>query len=332
MVQQGLNRHSQIVIPPETKYFFSFLGHTRACQRRHLERLRADLQIALPDPARAVSSNAEARLFYEDMASRYAAKFPNKKLIYFGDKTPEHTGHLPRIRQVFPDAKIIFLYRDGRDVALSLTKMPWMGPDLYVNFVVWLYYHRILARTQSARLDNILFVKYEDTVTAPRKEFTRILDFLGLEYEPAVVEQFGNTEGIPPREFAWKNRALQKITTERVGVFRRELDTEKIGILERLGHKALRSLGYPLCGAGDAALSLGFFLRLSWGFSRFIFGLPWHSVINEVFGRSLWCRPDERVAPAAEASPISPTRVAPARIAPVRQRHRSPARLAALES
>ena len=43
LLQQALNRHSQIVIPPETKYFFSFLGHTRRCQHRHIDRLNADL-------------------------------------------------------------------------------------------------------------------------------------------------------------------------------------------------------------------------------------------------------------------------------------------------
>ncbi len=29
MVQQALNRHPQVVIPPETKYFFSFYGHSQ---------------------------------------------------------------------------------------------------------------------------------------------------------------------------------------------------------------------------------------------------------------------------------------------------------------
>src|SRR5215831_4421176 len=43
MVQQALNRHSQIVIPPETKFFFSFYGHSLAQQARHVRRLNADL-------------------------------------------------------------------------------------------------------------------------------------------------------------------------------------------------------------------------------------------------------------------------------------------------
>jgi hypothetical protein len=54
MLQQALNRHSQVVIPPETKFFFSFFGHPRRCQLRHIDRLNADLGINLPKPDRAV--------------------------------------------------------------------------------------------------------------------------------------------------------------------------------------------------------------------------------------------------------------------------------------
>src|SRR6266849_10759817 len=68
MVQQALNRHSQIALPPETKFFFSFLGHSRACQARHVRRLNEDLQINLPEPARRVATPAEGRAFYEAMA------------------------------------------------------------------------------------------------------------------------------------------------------------------------------------------------------------------------------------------------------------------------
>src|SRR5437773_2004042 len=144
MVQQALNRHSQIAIPPETKFFFSFFGHSRSQQVRHLERLNADLGIKLPPPATRLQSLTEGRDFYESMARRYVDRFPNKKVTWFGEKTPEHTGHLSSIRQMFPKAKIIVLCRDGRDVALSLTKVPWMSSNLYVNLLVWLHYSRIV--------------------------------------------------------------------------------------------------------------------------------------------------------------------------------------------
>src|SRR5713226_3100535 len=71
MVQQALNRHAQIVIPPETKFFFSFFGQAHQRQLRHIDRLETDLGIALPRPARRVSAPDEARAFYRAMARRY---------------------------------------------------------------------------------------------------------------------------------------------------------------------------------------------------------------------------------------------------------------------
>src|SRR5262245_22753054 len=161
MLQQALNRHSRIVIPPETRYFSSFLGHSRRHQLRHLERLNRDLEIRLPAPPRRIRTNEEARAFFELMASQYLERLGRLDASCFGEKSPAHTGQLWRIKQVFPDAKILFLYRDGRDVSLSLTKVPWMHKDLYVNFLIWLYYSRILRQAQRDPGLDLLVVKYE---------------------------------------------------------------------------------------------------------------------------------------------------------------------------
>jgi hypothetical protein len=298
LVQQALNRHSQIVIPPETKYFFSFLGHSRECQHRHIDRLDADLKIRIPKPAFRVRTGREARAFYEQVARLYVERLQKRRVAYFGEKSPEHTGHLSRIRQQFPDAKILVIYRDGRDVASSLTKVPWMSDDVYVNFVVWLYYYRIARDAQQRALPNARFVRYEDVVTRPEHEFRGILDFLELPYEPAVVKGHGNREGVPERELAWKARALERISTERIGVFQHELSSAQVAILERLGARALPSLGYHLTTDGKKALSLRFFLGLAWGVSRLLYDLPWDSLLNEWLGRSLFCRAKGTPCPA----------------------------------
>jgi len=285
MVQQALNRHSQIAIPPETKFFFSFLGHSRRCQLRHLQRLNGDLKISLPEPAAPVSSVAAARWYYEEMARQYVERLHKKEVACFGEKTPEHTGRLSLIRQVFPEGKIVVLYRDGRDVASSLTRMPWTSQNLYVNFVIWLYYHWVVQNARQSGCPNLYVVSYEEVVADPRRALGDILHFLGLPYEPAVATGYGNPEGIPQREYTWKARALQRITTDRVAVFRRELSLSQIEILERLGRHALPALGYPLLTDGNRPLSAGFVLRLSFNLARFVSRLPWRSVANELLGR-----------------------------------------------
>jgi hypothetical protein len=290
MLQQSMNRHSQIIIPPETKFFFSFLGHSRACQLRHLRRINADLQINLSLPPQGLRTIAGAQSFYKHMAECYVARLRRNNTVHFGEKTPEHTGRLKLIQKTFPTGKIIFLYRDGRDVALSLSKVPWMSRNLYVNFMVWLYYYRILWRMMAKQSQNICYVRYEDLVNNPPAELRRLLGFLGLPYEAAVAEGYGNREGIPQRELAWKGRALDKIARDRIGTWRRELSLNEIMILERLGRRALPALGYELMSVGKEPLSCAFLLKLSWDLLCLLYRLPWHSISAELLGRSL-CLP-----------------------------------------
>jgi hypothetical protein len=293
MLQQALNRHSQVVIPPETKYFFSFLGHSHRRQLRHVERLEADLRITLPRPAARVSSAAEGRAFYEEMARRYVERLGRDGVTCFGEKTPEHTGHLPLIRRLFPEAKFVAIYRDGRDVAASLSRMPWMTSDVYVNFIVWLYYNRVLRGASERGWPNLYWVRYEDIVADPERELGKVLNFLELPYEPAVAEGCGNREGVPEREYGWKKRALGQITDNRVGSFHRELTASQVAILERLGKNTLCSLGYELTTDGAAALSPRFLLSLALRMSRFVYQLPWQSVINELLSRATRDTADE---------------------------------------
>jgi hypothetical protein len=302
MVQQALNRHSAVAIPPETKFFFSFFGHSLACQARHLERLNADLDIDLPTSATPVRSLPEGRAFYETMARQYLRRLGKRGVTWFGEKTPEHTGHLPCILRMFPTAKIIVLYRDGRDVAHSLTRVPWMSSDLYVNFLVWLYYHRIVHHAMHSGCPNLYFARYEDIVADPEKELGGMLRFLGLPYERSVAEGHGNSEGIPQREYAWKGRALKRISTDRVGLFQQELSDDQVEILERLGNRALPALGYPLLTGGTRALSLGFWCSLGWQLARLVCRLPWHSVVHELVGHPFLC-PSAQPAPRPTLSP-----------------------------
>jgi hypothetical protein len=45
----------------------------------------------------------------------------------WGDKTPQYVEHIPLIIRLFPNAKILHIIRDGRDVSLSW-QLRWFGP------------------------------------------------------------------------------------------------------------------------------------------------------------------------------------------------------------
>ncbi len=274
MLQQALNRHSRIVIPPETKFFYYFYGQSAGCQRWILRRIKRDLRIELPGLGRRVRTPAVARAVYEEIACRYVERLGRDGVVWFGEKTPEQTSQLWRIRQVFPEAKLIIMWRDGRDVALSLSRMPWVRCDVYVGFVIWLYYWRALRRCVQEGLFETHEVRYEDVVRDAAGQLAKVLEFLGLEYERPVAEGYGNREGIPERELPWKGRALEPITPDRAGRWRRELLPVQVARLECLGTRALEQLGYELSGPAPARLSPWFLLRLTCGIANCVAHLP----------------------------------------------------------
>ena len=268
MVQQALNRHSQIVIPPETKFFFALFRHPWKCQLRHLQRLNAGPRHPAPNAgAAAARTAAEGRAFYQDLAERYTERLGKRGAVL---RRQDPGAHGLRAA----DSRAVSRRKDpGR-----VSRRPGRGAESEphaVDVVRPVREFRRLAvlpaRAARARAcfgEQLYMARYEDIVARPTRELASMLDFLGLPYEPAVADGYGNTEGIPQREYAWKARALEKIRPNRVGLYQRELTPRQLGILERLGRTTLPALGYPLHTDGTEALPLGFRCRLSFNLSR----------------------------------------------------------------
>lgn len=116
-----------------------------------------------------------------------------------GEKTPGHIRTLDRLKALFPESKYIFIFRDGRDIAIS----GWYhlkrqhGEDKgealsnYAKRIarVWRNdYEKVLEFAKSHEQD-CAFVRYEDLHQNPTPELARLFEFLGLDAEPATIER-----------------------------------------------------------------------------------------------------------------------------------------------
>jgi hypothetical protein len=287
VLQQALNRHSAIAIPPETKYFSSFLGHSHRCQIRRLARINEDLQINLAPPSRSICDKHDARQFFAHMDRAYTETIKKKSAVYFGEKTPTHSGYVPQIRKIFPEAKLLWIYRDGRDVALSLRKVPWMDRSLAVNFLIWVFYCAKQQRLAADKIWDIHFIKYEDLVAQPVTELSNVTNFLGLPFEPAMALGHGNREGVLDWELPWKAKAIEPISAKHVGLWQKELSRDEVAFLEWLGGRALRTLGYPLTIAEQSSFHCFKWPKLALEAARFIYHVPLDEMANQFLGRAI---------------------------------------------
>ncbi len=189
-----------------------------------------------------------------------------KRLI---DKTPRNALRIGFIEAVFPDARYVFLQRDGRDNVNSLInawrtpryrtyELPephsipgvdprWWKFTLYPGWrddaagpleVVcanqWRSsYDHALAAFQNVPDARYRTIKYEELVERPEEEVARLMEFLELDLEPAVRE----------KATAARTRPVNVVTPPERGKWRRENRAEIERILPLIA-PTMEVLGY----------------------------------------------------------------------------------------
>ena len=113
----------------------------------------------------------------------------------FVDKFTMNTVDLGLINCIFPDAKVVFVMRDPRDVCLSCFMQLMVPTPTTVQLLTWEGTARFYAQTmdwwlyikQHLTLQFIEF-RYEDVVTDFESTYRKVFDFLGLGWDSAVVD------------------------------------------------------------------------------------------------------------------------------------------------
>ena len=96
--------------------------------------------------------------------------------------------HFDRLLQIWPDARFIHLVRDPRDVARSSIQMGWAG-NTYVALDRWLHAEGLWdsLETELPR-DRWINLQFEKLIGDAQQELTRICDFIGVLFDPAMFD------------------------------------------------------------------------------------------------------------------------------------------------
>jgi glycosyltransferase involved in cell wall biosynthesis len=117
----------------------------------------------------------------------------------WAEKTPQNVLYMELLGEIFPDATFIHMLRDGRDVACSLLTMDWIDNKTgrKFDFVETMtgaarYWRDTVekARQQAAHpslTGRVLEVRYEALVTDSAETMRQVLEFLGEEWDDAVL-------------------------------------------------------------------------------------------------------------------------------------------------
>jgi len=168
----------------------------------------------------------------------------------WADCTPDHLLHLRTIKQTIPDALIIHILRDGRDVALSLEKQKWIRPlpwdrgkSLLVAGLYWEWIVNYGRRSGRTLGSDYLEVHFEDLIDEPRATLTRLGEFIehDLDYERILKVGIGSV-GDPNTSFPTDSGGA----FQPVGRWRNQFPPQQLDTFESLVGPTLEELGYHL--------------------------------------------------------------------------------------
>ncbi|WP_292994049.1 sulfotransferase [Nitrosomonas sp.] len=127
------------------------------------------------------------REYYWRCASELLGEDAQRKV--FMDKTALNVIHVGLIKEIFPDAKIIFAVRDPRDVCLSCFMQSFTLTSLTVHLLSWegiaKFYSTIFEfwQTMQQRMTTpVLELRYEDLVSDFQTHVTKMYNFVGLDW------------------------------------------------------------------------------------------------------------------------------------------------------
>jgi hypothetical protein len=256
-----LSAHSRLDCGPESR-FFARLRHLSVSQRQRLLAPEAwpgpavDFVATLSNQGHPVVelfglSTGDVRGYLAERPPSVAAILESLTVLHahragkarWIEKTPRHLLMTDTLWRHWPEARVVRIVRDPRDVALSLAGMPFAKESVVGNLV------RVDQDDRASRRrietdPRAMTLRYEDLVTEPERELRRVCEFVGEAWEPAMLDSRGTAANVAADHEWWKESVAGPLTTASVGRWRREMsvDAQRFAALHLCGF--LREHGY----------------------------------------------------------------------------------------
>ncbi len=148
--------------------------------------------------------------FYRYTKSQHRTRFMNKN--------PRNTVRISYMRKIFPDAKIIHIFRDPRDVVNSITRnMPEFMIeqicDRWINSI-----NQVREQTKEIPKSDFYEIRYEEFCVRPREILTEAYRICELNTDDGIIEKLPNS--LPNFNGKWKtemNEKYHKLLKEKLG-------------------------------------------------------------------------------------------------------------------
>jgi hypothetical protein len=266
MLQYRLRNHPRIPLPTGESHFFIPLYRNQASYGDfgRLENVRSVLQAMHTQSRAFLETDLHGLKFDVDVLAQefhaegrhtmpaiisglFETNARGEGKSRWGDKTPYYVMHLPKLLEWFPDAQIVHLIRDGRDVALSLFGRQH-DFSVYNTYFAAEYWESNVerGRAQGSQLPPHQYIelRYEDLLAQPEEIMQRLCAFLGETYSS---ELFAVASVDDPGKTPLVHEPLKADNAEK---WRSKMTPAQIRAFESVAGKTLRESGYDLVTRG----------------------------------------------------------------------------------
>jgi hypothetical protein len=259
MLGDLLGAHPDHVCLPETSY------KVHVIRRARWGRPDADLgaglelvaqhpkfrEMAIPLPAMTTPS---LPALFDQLVTTYGTAIGKPGAHVWIDQTPSNIAIGRTLLELFPDARLVHLVRDGRAVAASMLPLDWGPNNVVLAARSWL---RTVAQgmaLETAYPDRVIRVRFEDLVRDPAPSLARICRFAGLEYREAMTR--GGGLAVPKTTVVQHALVGKPPDPRRAEAWKTALTPRQIEIFESEVRSLLPLLGYePVYGESARPLT-----------------------------------------------------------------------------
>jgi len=161
-------------------------------------------------------------------------------------KSMQNTMYLKEIEACFPNARYLYLYRDGRDVAVSFRKAVVGEKHFYHIAKEWAQIQKLaLAHRAIVPAERFTSISYEDLTANPSETMQRICRSLNVPYQESMLDFHRSEEAQRAAESSslWSN-VVKPVIAGNTRKFLREASEEDIRCFESVAGDMLDALGY----------------------------------------------------------------------------------------
>jgi hypothetical protein len=246
LLRAMLGQHSAIASGLETYWFdWNWSARESASMKVMYGRLAHFFDMSVAEVTGMAMRSETAEDFLETLMAEVARRQGKPR---WAEKTPGNIAHADRIWAAWPDAKIVHIIRDPRDVFASLVEArKWDSPEEFADRWVSTIGRGLRLKGEINPSDkSYLAIRYEDLIAASEQTMRRVIDFIEEPWEAAVAQFTGRPEDFDKvleatgKASTTLERLKEPLSGERVGIWPQVLTQNQLMEIKR----AINARGY----------------------------------------------------------------------------------------